>query len=137
MTPGWLRPAVVTDLPVLGVMVVAWATVALFWAHLAAGLLLVALVALHLYTRHHLPWHHAHLRRRLAYGMFLVAVTAMTASGLLRWAGVPPQYAWHGGISYAVLGLVVVHVWSVRRALRARLRTRRRERVPLPERDTR
>jgi hypothetical protein len=131
MPPGWRRlpPAVVTDVPVLGAMVLAWLTIAVFWAHLAAGLLLVALIAVHLRTRHRLPWRGGASRRRLAYGVFLVAATAMAASGLLRWAGIPPQYVWHGGISYAVLGLAVVHIWSVRRTLRARLRA-------LPERST-
>ena len=131
MTPGWRRlpPAVVTDLPVLGAMVLAWLTVAVFWAHVAAGLLLVALIAVHLRTRHRLPWRGTSSRRRLAYGVFLVAATGMAASGLLRWAGIPPQYVWHGGISYTVLGLVVVHVWSVRRRLRARFRAHRRESV--------
>ena len=103
-------------------MVLAWLTVAVLWAHLAAGLLLIALIAVHLHTRHRLPWHGASLRRRLVYVVFLVAATWMAASGLLRLAGVPPQYVWHGGISYAVLGLAVVHIWSMRRALRARFR---------------
>jgi MFS family permease len=117
-----LPPAVKTDLPVLVALIAAWLTVALFWAHLATGLLLIALIALHLYTRRRRP------RRRLAYGLFIVAATAMAATGLLRWAGIPPQYVWHGGISYLVLGLVAVHLWSIRRALRARIRTHRRER---------
>jgi hypothetical protein len=117
-----LPPAVKTDLPVLVALIAAWLTVAVFWAHLATGLLLIALIALHLYTRRRLP------RHRLAYGLFIVAATAMAATGLLRWAGMPPQYVWHGGISYLVLGLVAVHLWSIRRALRARIRTHRRER---------
>jgi hypothetical protein len=117
-----LPPAVKTDLPVLVALIAAWLTVAVFWAHLATGLLLIALIALHLYTRRRWP------RRRLAYGLFIVAATAMAATGLLRWAGIPPQYVWHGGISYLVLGLVAVHLWSIRRALRARIRTHRRER---------
>jgi hypothetical protein len=118
-------PAVVTDVPVLVVTVLAWLTVALFWAHVAAGLVLVALVALHLHTRRRLPWRGAPPRHQLAYGMFIVAATAMAASGLLRLAGVPPQYVWHGGISYTVLGLMALHVWSIRRALRARVRRRK------------
>jgi hypothetical protein len=117
-----LPPAVVTDVPVLVVTVLAWLTVALFWAHVAAGLVLVALVALHLHTRRRPPWRGAPPRHQLAYGMFIVAATAMAASGLLRLAGVPPQYVWHGGISYTVLGLMALHVWSIRRALRARVR---------------
>jgi len=43
---------------------------------------------------------------------------------LLRWAGISPEYLWHGGISYLVVGLASVHVWSVRRLLSARIRTR-------------
>jgi hypothetical protein len=128
-----LPPAVVTDLPVLVALIAAWLTVAVFWAHLATGLLLIALIALHLYTRRRLPLRGAAPRRWLAYGLFIVAATAMAATGLLRWAGMPPQYAWHGGIGYLVLGLVVVHLWSVRRALLARIRTHRRERDPLRE----
>ena len=131
MTPGWRRlpRAVVTDVPVLGAMVLAWLTVAVFWAHLAAGLLPVAFIAVHLQTRRRMPWRGGSSRRRLAYGVFLVAAMGMAASGLLRWVGVPPQYVWHGGISYAVLGLAVVHVWSVRHRFRARFRA-------LPERNT-
>jgi hypothetical protein len=116
-----LPPAVVTDLPVLVALIAAWLTVSVFWAHLAAGLLFIALVALHLSTRRRLPLCGA---RRLAYGVFIVAATAMAATGLLRWAGMPHRYAWHGGISYLVLGLVAVHLWSIRRALRARIRER-------------
>ena len=29
----------------------------------------------------------------------------MAVTGLLRWAGVPHEYVWHGGIGYLVLGL--------------------------------
>jgi quinol-cytochrome oxidoreductase complex cytochrome b subunit len=123
-----LPPAVVTDLPVLVALVLAWLTVAVFWAHLATGLLLIALITLHLYTRRRLPLRGARPRRRLAYGLFIVAAMAMAATGLLRWAEMPHEYAWHGGISYLVLGLVAVHLWSVRRALLARIRTHRRER---------
>ena len=121
-----LPPAVLTDVPVLAVMVLAWLTVAVPWAHLAAGLVLIALIALHLYTRPRLSWRGAQPRRRLAYGMFTFAATAMAASGLLRWASMPPQSVWHDGISYTVLGLMALHVWSIRRALRARVRRRER-----------
>lgn len=132
-TPGRTHrfpPARLTDLPVLVVLVLAWVTVPVFWAHLATGLMLIAIVAIHLCTRRRLPLHGVPVWRRLAYGAFLVAATAVAATGLLRWAGVPPQYVWHGGISYLLLGLVAVHLWSVRRALRARLRPRsRRKRI--------
>jgi eukaryotic-like serine/threonine-protein kinase len=33
----------------------------------------------------------------------------MAVTGLLRWAGVPHEYVWHGGIGYLVLGLAGVH----------------------------
>lgn len=119
-----LPPAVVTDLPVLVLMLLAWLTVPVFWAHLATGLALIAIVGMHLYTRRRLPLRGVRARRRLAYAVFLVAATAMAVTGLLRLAGVPPQYVWHGGISYLLLGLVGVHLWSVRRALRAGFRPR-------------
>ncbi|HYZ69752.1 MAG TPA: hypothetical protein VE666_18470 [Mycobacterium sp.] len=114
-------------------LIAAWLTVAVFWAHLATGLLLIALIALHLSTRRRLPLRGVGPRRGLAYGLFIVAATAMAATGLLRWAGVPHQYAWHGGISYLVLGLAAVQLWSVRRALLARIRTHRREHDPRRE----
>ncbi len=121
-----LPPAFVTDLPVLVVLVLAWVTVPVFWAHLAIGLALIAIVGMHLSTRRRLPMRGVRIRRRLAYAVFLVAATAMAVTGLLRWAGVPREYVWHGGISYLVLGLAGVHLWSVRRALRARFRPRTR-----------
>jgi hypothetical protein len=114
----------VTDLPVLVVLVLSWLTVAAFWAHLATGLALIAMVAMHLSTRRRLPVRRVRMRRRLAYAVFFVAATAVAVTGLLRWAGVPHEYVWHGGLSYLLLGLAVVHLWSVRRALRARFRTR-------------
>lgn len=128
-SPGWkhrLPPAVATDLPVLILLVLAWVTVPVFWAHLATGLALIAIVGMHLYTRRRLPLRGVRARRRFAYAAFLIATTATAATGLLRWAGMPHQYVWHGGISYLLLGLVVVHLWSVRRALRARFRPRTR-----------
>ena len=127
-----LPPALVTDLPVLGLLVLCWLLVPIAWAHLATGLALAALIGVHLRTR---PRPFARLFRRdrragsprqlgwrLGYGVFVAAAIAMTVTGLLRWAGVPPQYVWHGGISYLLLTLVVVHLWSIRRPLRARLR---------------
>lgn len=121
----WLRrfpPALATDLPVLVMMLSAWATVPVFWAHLATGSGLIALIGIHLYTRRRLPIRSARPPRRLAYGVFLVGAAAMTVTGLLRWGGVPPEQVWHGGISYLVLGLAAVHIWSVRRRLQARMR---------------
>lgn len=116
-------PAVATDIPVLALLVLAWLTVSAFWAHLITGLLLIALIGVHLLTRQRPPLRFGRARRRVAYAVFLAAAAAMTATGLLRWVGVPPQYLWHGGISYVVLGLASVHMWSVRRRLRARIRS--------------
>jgi hypothetical protein len=121
----WLRrlpPALVTDMPVLAVLLLTWVTIAVFWAHLIAGLALIGVIGMHLRTRRGLPLRRVRMRRRVAYVLFLVAATTMAVTGVLRWAGVPAQYLWHGGVSYLVLGLVVVHLWSVRRALRARIR---------------
>jgi hypothetical protein len=112
-------PAFTTDVPVLALLVAAWLTVPLFWAHVVTGLALIAVIGVHLLTRRRMPL-------RLAYATFLIAATAMAATGLLRWAGVPHDYVWHGGISYLVLGLVSVHMWSVRRRLRARIRSPQR-----------
>ena len=119
-------PAFVTDLPVLALLVLAWLTVPVFWAHVATGLALIALIGVHLLTRPCLPLGVGRVRLRLAYATFLIAAAAMAATGLLRWAGVPHDYLWHGGISYLVLGLASVHVWSVRRRLRARIRPSQR-----------
>jgi hypothetical protein len=116
--------ALATDIPVLVVLMLAWVTVPVFWAHLVTGLMLIVLIGIHLLTRPRPPLRTGRARRRVAYASFLVAATAMAATGLLRWAGVPPQYVWHGGISYLVLGLALVHVWAVRRVLRARIRSR-------------
>jgi hypothetical protein len=119
---GGLPPAFVTDVPVLAMMVLAWLTVPVFWAHLVTGLTLIALIGIHLLTRQRLPLRVGRARRRVAYAVFLATAAAMAATGLLRWAGVPPQYVWHGGISYLVLALASVHGWSVRRRLRGRIR---------------
>jgi hypothetical protein len=114
--------AFATDIPVLALLVLAWLTVPVFWAHLVTGLTLIALIGIHLLTRQRLPLNVGRARRRVAYAVFLAAAAAMTATGLMRWAGIPPEYVWHGGISYLVLGLASMHVWSVRRRLRARIR---------------
>jgi hypothetical protein len=116
-----IPPALVAELPVLVLLVLAWATVAVFWAHVVTGLLLIAVIGIHLRTRPHLPLRPLRTRREAAYAVFLVAATAMAVTGLLRWLGVPAQHVWHGGISYLVLGLVIAHLWSVRHALRARI----------------
>jgi hypothetical protein len=119
-------PAFTTDIPVLALLIVAWATVPVFWAHLVTGLTLIAVIGIHLLTRRVMPFCGGRPRRRLAYAAFLLAASAMATTGLLRWAGIPPQYLWHGGISYLVLGLASVHAWSVRRRLQARIRSPRR-----------
>lgn len=118
-------PALVTDLPVLAVLVACSATVAVFWAHVITGLVLIVLVGVHLSTRRRRLLRRRRARHQLPYGAFLVVATAAAATGLLRWAGVAPQHVWHGGLSYLVLGMATVHLWSIRRALRARLRQRR------------
>jgi hypothetical protein len=117
-------PAFTTDIPVLALLIVAWLTVPVFWLHLLTGLALIAVIGIHLLTRRGVPLGGGRARRRLIYTAFLLAATAMATTGLLRWAGIPPEYVWHGGISYFVMGLASVHVWSVRRRLRARLRSR-------------
>jgi hypothetical protein len=117
-------PAFTTDIPVLALLIAAWLTVPVFWAHLLTGLALIAVIGMHLLTRRRVPLGGGQARRRLTYAAFLLAATAMATTGLLRWAGIPPEYVWHGGISYLVMGLASVHVWSVRRRLRARLRSR-------------
>lgn len=130
--PRWrLPPALVTDLPVLAAVVLCWLTISVAWAHLATGLALVGLIGLHLrprwrrvqrlFRRSGRSRSYRRADRRLGYWSFLAAAAGMTVTGLLRWAGVPPQRAWHGGASYLLLGLVVVHLWSIRRPLRARL----------------
>jgi hypothetical protein len=123
---GGLPPAFVTDIPVVALLVAAWLTVPVSWAHLITGLTLIAVIGVHLLTRPRLPLRAGPVRRRLAYATFLIAATAMAATGRLRWAGVPHDYLWHGGISYLVLGLASVHMWSVRRRLRARIRSPRK-----------
>lgn len=125
-----LPPALVTDLPVLVVLVGCWLLVPLPWAHLTTGLGLLALVLVYLATRRRLP---ARLLRRPRSGRrlaamasawaVLVAMAAVTVTGSLRWAGVPREEAWHGGAGYLLLTTVMWHLWSVRRRLRARTRS--------------
>jgi hypothetical protein len=99
-------------------------TVSVYWAHLITRLALIAMVGIHLGTRRRPPLHRTQAGRRLAYALFLVAAAAMAVTGLLRLAGVAPHDIWHGGIGY----LVLVHLWSVRRTLRARMRARSKAR---------
>lgn len=128
-------PALVTDVPVLALLVICWLLVPVVWAHLTTGLALIGLIGVHLWTRRrrlgrffrrNRPALSARrVARRFGYGLFLAAAAAMTVTGLLRWVGVAPQYVWHGGVSYFLLSMVVVHLWSIRRPLRARLRSDR------------
>jgi hypothetical protein len=119
-------PAFTTDIPVLALLALAWVAVPVFWAHLVAGLTLIVVIGIHLLTRPRVPLRGGRAGRRLAYAAFLLTATAMATTGLLRWAGIPPQYLWHGGISYLLLGLAAAHVWSVRRRLQARIRSTHR-----------
>jgi hypothetical protein len=123
---GGPPPAFATDIPVLALLVAAWLTVPVAWGHLVTGLALIAAIGVHLLTRPRSPVRAGRVRHRFAYATFLIAATAMAATGVLRWAGVPHDHLWHGGISYLVLGLASVHVWSVRRRLRARILSPRR-----------
>jgi hypothetical protein len=110
----------------LALLVVAWLTVPVSWAQLVTGLALIAVIGVHLFTRPRSPLRAGRVRRRLAYATFLIAATAMAMTGLLRWVGIPPQYLWQGGISYLVLALASVHMWSVRRRLCAWIRSPQR-----------
>jgi hypothetical protein len=125
-------PGLVTDLPVLVALVGCWLLVSVAWAHVAAGLALAGLIAGHLLTRRGLT---ARLLRRprsvrqfggaASTWALLAAAAAVLGTGLLRWAGVPPEATGHGGLGYVLLTAAVVHLWRVRRALRVRLRRRR------------
>ncbi|MCI2424105.1 hypothetical protein MOQ72_42585 [Saccharopolyspora sp. K220] len=111
-----------TDVPVMLVLVLCSATVAVAWAHVTAGFVLIGLVGVHLCTRRRQLVRSRRARHVAFYGALFAAASAMAVTGLLRWAGVPAQYVWHGGISYLVLGLVTVHLWLVRSVLWARIR---------------
>jgi hypothetical protein len=50
------------------------------------------------------------------------AALAVVVTGLLRWAGVPREDAWHGGTGYLLLTAVTWYLWLVRRRLRARMK---------------
>ncbi|SCK55931.1 hypothetical protein [Streptomyces sp. WMMB 322] len=126
-----LPPALTTDIPVLVMLVACWMLVPVAWAHLATGFALVALILLHLWTRRGLVaglfrgdrrTRRGRWGRRLAYGLFLLAAILMTASGVMRWAGMPPEHTAHAATSTMLLAGALVHIWASRRALRARLR---------------
>lgn len=126
-----LPPALTTDVPVLVMLVACWMLVPVAWAHLATGFALVALILLHLWTRRgkiallfrgdrrerRHRW-----SRRIAYVLFFLAAFLMTASGVMRWAGVPPEHSAHAATSTLLTAGVLLHLWFSRRALRARLR---------------
>lgn len=139
-----LPPAVTSDLPLLGALLVCWLTVAAAHVHLLAGGVLVGLIAAHVLTRRarvsrlfRRPRPSGADRgvrprrtRRLGSLLLLLLAAAMTVTGLARWAGVPREHAWHAPLSYALLAAAAVHLWAGRHALRARLR-RPRRRPPL------
>lgn len=122
-----VAPALVTDLPVLVTLVLSWLLVPVAWAHVATGLLLAGLVLVHLRTR---PGAARRMLRRTWPGrrsarwalswIVLSAAAAASGTGFLRWVGVPPEDTWHGGTGYVLLTAVALHLWSVRRRLRAR-----------------
>lgn len=134
-----LAPALVTDLPVLLALVACALLVPLTWAHVAAGLAMAGLVAVHLRTRGGLgrrllrrPRSARRLALRANSVLLIVAAAAVTGTGLLRWAGTAPEHTWHGGTGWALLGAVTVHLWLVRGRLRARLRRPATVRSPSP-----
>lgn len=124
-----LAPALVTDLPVLLALTASAVLLPVSWAHIAIGLAMAGLAVVHLRTRRGLVRRVLHRPRSLrrfavqASSWLLVAATvAVIATGLLRWAGLPPERTWHGGTGWVLLSAVVVHLWLVRHRLRARLR---------------
>lgn len=119
---AWTRQALVSDLPVAVLFVAGWITVLNVPGHLAAGLLFVAAVAVHLVTR---PTFLARSGgHRIVNWITLVAVAVMTVSGIVQWAGVRAMMPVHSTSSYLALLAIGVHVWQRRRALVARLRRR-------------
>lgn len=130
-----LPPAVLFDIPVLVVLLVCWGTISVYWAHLLTGLLLTLLILVHLvdrrrklgrlFARRPVSRPRNRMFWLIANLVFLIVATAMVASGLLRWANVPPQYAWHAASSYALLTVVGAHLIVEWRPLLARLRRHR------------
>ena len=123
--------ALTTDIPVLVMLVVCWMLVPVAWAHLATGFALVALILIHLWTRRgqisqlfrgDRRTRRHRWSRRIAYGLFFLAALLMTASGVMRWAGMPPEHTAHAATSTMLLVGALAHLWASRRALRARLR---------------
>lgn len=119
-----MRTALLLDLPVLVLLLVCWGTVAAPLAHLVTGVALAAVVAAHLATRRTRL-----VRKPFWYAALITGAVAMTGTGVLRWAGVPAQDAWHATSSYFLLTVVALHLVAERRVLRARLRLRRKTRT--------
>lgn len=123
-----LAPALVTDLPVLVAFVGCWVLVPVGWAHVVTGIAMAGLVVVHLRTRRGLPrrllrrpWPLRRFAAQASSWLVVAAAAAVTVTGLLRWAGLPPEHTWHGGTGWVLLGAATVHLWQMRRPLRARL----------------
>lgn len=126
-----LSPALITDIPVLLMLVACWMLVPVAWAHLVTGFALVALILIHLWTRRgktaqlfrgdRRTKRHRWVRR-ITYVLFFVAALLMTATGVMRWTGIPPEHSAHAATSTLLLAGALVHIWSSRRALGSRLR---------------
>jgi hypothetical protein len=123
-----LSPALSTDLPVLVALVGSWLFVPVAWAHVGTGLGLVALVTVHLRTRHtsirqllRRPWSWRRLGIATAAGLPVAAASATAITGAARWLDLPPERIWHGGTGYLLIAAVAVHLCVVRRRLWRRL----------------
>jgi hypothetical protein len=132
--PRW-GPAWATDLPLLLALLACGLLVAVPWAHIALGLAMAGLAVLHLRTRTRLgrrmlrwPRSVRRLGEQTSAWLIVAAACAATATGLLRWAGLPPEDTWHGGSGLLLLGAAGVHVGLVRRRLRLRIRSPRTRR---------
>lgn len=124
-----LAPALVTDLPVLLALTACTLLLPVTWAHIASGLAMTGLAVAHLRTRRGLarrvlrrPRSARRFAVQVSSWLLVAAVAAVTATGLLRWAGWSPERTWHGGTGWALLGAVTGHLWLVRHRLRRRLR---------------
>ncbi|HEX4811411.1 MAG TPA: hypothetical protein VFV66_01475 [Nonomuraea sp.] len=123
---GRNAPALYFDLPVLVLLMACWFTVSVAAAHLITGLALSAMIVIHLLTRPARLLRPGKAVRLAAYVPLALLAIGMTITGLLRWAGVPPQQAWHAILAYTLLPAALVHAWLVRRALLRRTTRRAR-----------